>query len=86
VTRKLDGTTLFSLRQEEFALLNKSTTLHGTPLYAALVQDAPDACLELVRARAHLSPEEQSDPAVKAALMRISERDLEFRRAYESTR
>ena len=82
LTRKRDGVTLFMLRPDEMPLLNQPTKLHGTPLYAALLEDGPDAWTELIKAGAHLSPEEESDPAASASLMKILSSDLELHRAY----
>jgi hypothetical protein len=83
LTRKRDGVTLFSLQRDEMPLLNKSTSLHGTPLYAALLQDGPDATEELIKAGARLSPDEERDPAAAAALSRTFERSPELRRVYQ---
>ena len=82
LTRQRDGVTLFMLRPDERPLLNQPTKLHGTPLYAALLEDAPDAETELIKAGAHLSPEEERDPAASATLQRILTNDLELQRAY----
>lgn len=82
LTRKRDGVTPFSLHPEEKPLLNKSTLLHGTPLYAALLQDAPDAITEVIKAGGRLSAEEERDPAAAAALEPVLARDLDLRRAY----
>src|SRR5262249_51885442 len=45
-----DGPVPFSLQPEELALLNRSTRLHGTPLYAALLVDSRDTCRVIIRA------------------------------------
>jgi hypothetical protein len=82
LTRQRDGVTLFMLRPDEVPLLNQPTKLHGTPLYAALLEDGPDAWTELIKAGAHLSPEEESDPAASASLQHILSNDLELQRAY----
>jgi hypothetical protein len=70
LTRQRDGVHLFTLRPDELPLLNQPTKLHGTPLYAALLEDGPDAVTELIKAGAHLSPEESLDPAATASLQR----------------
>jgi hypothetical protein len=82
LTRQRDGVTLFMLRPDERSLLNQPTKLHGTPLFAAMLEDGPDAITELIKAGAHLSPEEESDPAASASLMRILSNDLELKNAY----
>jgi len=83
LTRRRDGVTLFRLRKDEMPLLNQNTELHGTPLYTALLQDAPDLFPELINAGARLSAEEERDPAAQAALARVFEHDLELRTKYE---
>jgi hypothetical protein len=82
LTRQRDGMTLFTLHPDEIPLLNQPTKLHGTPLYAALLEDGPDAWTALIKAGAHLSPEEESDPAASASLQHILSNDLELQRAY----
>jgi hypothetical protein len=61
------------LRPEELRLLNRSTRLHGTPLYAAILRPgSPPAVMEeLVDAGARLSEEEERDPAALAALEQL---------------
>jgi hypothetical protein len=86
LTRKRDGTTLFKLRKDEIPLLDTSTQLHGTPLYAALLQDGPDAYRELIEAGARLSPEEQRDTAAAGSLARVFEHDEDLRYAYRRAR
>jgi hypothetical protein len=71
LTRKRDGVTPFFIRKEEIPLVNVSTELHGTPLYAALLQDGPDAYTEVIRAGGRLSAEEEKDPATQAALAKV---------------
>lgn len=83
VTRRRDGVTLFELEEGEVPLLNRATRLHGTPLYAALLQEGFDAYPVLVNAGARLSDRETSDPAAAAALVRLFERFPELRRSYE---
>jgi len=82
LTRKRDGVTLFTLHKDETPLLNVTTKLHGTPLYAALLQDGPDLYPELIKAGARLSPEEEQDPAAAAALGRVFQFDFELRSIY----
>ncbi len=82
LTRKRDGVTPFQLRQNEIPMLKTSTRLHGTPLYAALLQQAPDATREVIEAGGRLSPEEERDPAAAAALSSVFERDSSLRMAY----
>ena len=72
----------FMLQLDELPLLNQPTKLHGTPLYAAMLEDGPDAITELIKAGAHLSPEEERDPAASATLQRILSNDSELQRAY----
>jgi hypothetical protein len=72
--------------QRRAAAYHKGTQLHGTPLYAALLQDGPDAERELILAGAHLSPEESQNPAAAAALTKVLSRDFELKRAYEKAR
>jgi hypothetical protein len=79
LTRTRNGATLFSLRDEEGPLLNKRTALHGTPLYAALLQVAPDLYPTLIRAGARLSASEESNPAVAAAFARACAQGPELR-------
>jgi hypothetical protein len=47
-----------------------------------VLQDAPDACTEVIKAGGRLSPEEERDPAPAAALVRVLARDFDLRRAY----
>jgi hypothetical protein len=82
LTRKRDGMTLFKLQPDELPLLNQPTKLHGTPLYAAMLEDGPDAITELIKAGGHLSPEEEHDPAASATLQRILSNDSELQNAY----
>jgi len=83
LTRKRDGVTLFSLHKDEIPLLNKSTELHGTPLYAALTEDGRDAYAELINAGARLSREEERDVAASQALSRAFGIFPELQSAYE---
>jgi hypothetical protein len=82
LTRKRDGVTPFSMQPGEEPLLNKSTRLHGTPLYAALLQDAPDAYTGVIKAGGRLSAGEERDTATVAALEWVLARDFDLRRAY----
>src|SRR5579872_1203762 len=82
ITRKRDGTNLFLLRKEEIPLLNTPTELHGTPLYAALLEDAPDAYRELIKAGGRLSASEEQDPAAQASLQRVLQSDFELKTQY----
>ena len=49
-------------------MLNRSTRLHGTPLYAALVLYDDSLAVQLIQAGARLSPEESRDPAGEQGL------------------
>ena len=86
VTRQRDGSNIFALREDEIPLANRSTTLHGTPLYAALVVDAPDAVSEVIKAGGHLSTEEARDPAAAATLEQVFAHDPGLRQDYTKTR
>ena len=72
----------FPCRKDEIPLLNKTTQLHGTPLYAALLQAAPDVIRSSFNAGARLSREEERDPAAAEALANLLEHSFELRRAY----
>ncbi|HUA57479.1 MAG TPA: hypothetical protein VML19_01920 [Verrucomicrobiae bacterium] len=72
----------FMVRDFEIPLLNRPTRLHGTPLYAALLDHAPDVCGVLIRDGGHLSAEEHRDGAATAALQALFERDPALRAAY----
>jgi hypothetical protein len=76
-----DGPAPFTLKEGEIPLLNRPTRLHGTPLYAALLDHARD-CSVIVKAGGRLSAEEQRDPAAVAALQSVFERDPDLRVAY----
>jgi hypothetical protein len=77
-----DGPEPFVLRPGELALLNRSTILHGTPLYAALLDNAAGVCAVLIRSGGHLSFEEERDRAASAALERVFEGDAGVRAVY----
>jgi hypothetical protein len=81
-----DGPAAFSLKVDEMPLLNRSTRLHGTPLYAALLEDARDACSVIIKAGGRLSADEERDPAASAALQSVFERDRDLRSAYTEAR
>jgi hypothetical protein len=70
LTRRRDGVTPFVTRNKELPLVNVSTELHGTPLYAALLPDAPDAYTEVIEAGGRLSAQEKKDLATRQALQR----------------
>ncbi len=74
----------FVLAADEHALLNRPTDLHGTPLYAALLDNAPDVCAVLIQAGARLSSQEQNDPAASAALRELFNRAPELKGVYEA--
>lgn len=82
LTRRRDGVTPFQLRADEAPLLNVETASHGTPLLAALLQDAPDAFRALVEAGAQLSPGEEQNPAATAALSRMLDRAPDLKHTY----
>ena len=71
-----------TLRGDEMSLINKSTRLHGTPLYAALLTNGFYIFPELVNAGARLSAEEERDPAAAKALAQMFEQRPELRGVY----
>jgi hypothetical protein len=79
---RLDGTAPFLLKDDEIPLLNRPTMVHGTPLYAALLDHAQDVCTVIIKAGGRLSAEEERDPAAAAALRGIFERDPDLRVVY----
>jgi hypothetical protein len=81
-----DGSAPFNLKEDEMPLLNRSTRLHGTPLYAALLDNARDACNAIIKAGGRLSADEQRDPAASAALQGVFERDPDLRAFYSKPR
>lgn len=76
----------FLLKESEIPLLNRATGLHGTPLYAALLDNANDVCAVIIKSGGRLSPDEERDPAASAALQAVFERAPDLRVAYHSTR
>lgn len=82
VTRER-GKGLFTLLPEEKEWLNKPTRLHGTPLYAALLVDSPDALRVLIPAGARLSEEEERDPAAQAELAKVFQREEDLKYSYK---
>ena len=60
----------------------KTARMHGTPLYAALLDNAMDVCSAVVNAGGRLSAEEERDPAAAAALQDVFERDADLRLTY----
>jgi len=77
-----DGPAGFLLKEDEVPLLNRATRLHGTPLYAALLDDAMDVCSVIIHAGGRLSAKEQHDPAAMAALQNVFERSADLLLAY----
>jgi hypothetical protein len=71
LNREVQSRNPFAMREDEVALLNSPTRLHGTPLWAAL--SAMDGALaaNLIQAGARLSPEETRDPAGAQALTEL---------------
>jgi hypothetical protein len=76
----------FILRSSDHALLNRATDLHGTPLYAALLDNAPDVCAVIVTAGGRLSATEERDPGAAAALRNLLDRDPDLKSAYDKAR
>jgi hypothetical protein len=72
----------FLLKEDEIPLLNRATRLHGTPLYAALLDNAIDVCSVIIRAGGRLSPEEEHDSASMAALEDVFAREVDLRLVY----
>jgi hypothetical protein len=81
-----DGPAPFFLKPSELPLLSQSTQLHGTPLYAALLDDQEDACRVIIRAGGRLSAEEARNPAAAAALKLLFERNRDLRPSYDKDR
>lgn len=77
-----DGPAPFVLKEDEKTLLNQPTRVHGTPLYAALLDNAQDVCVVIIKAGGRLSAEEERNPAATAALQAAFERDPDLRVAY----
>jgi hypothetical protein len=76
----------FLLKTGEFPLLNRTTQLHGTPLYAALLDNAPDVCGVIIAAGGKLSADEERDIAAASALRSLFERDPGLKAAYDKAR
>jgi hypothetical protein len=76
----------FLLKESDIPLLSRATGLHGTPLYAALLDNANDVCAVIIKAGGRLSADEERDPAASAALQAVFERAPDLRSAYHSTR
>ena len=72
----------FVIQDSEIRLLNGATRLHGTPLYAALLDRAQDVCGVLIHAGARLSAEEERGPAATASLKELFEHEPSLRLAY----
>jgi hypothetical protein len=70
-----DSPAPFFLKEDEMPLLNRSTRLHGTPLYAALLDNATDVCSVIIKAGGRLSADEERDPAATAALQSVKSHD-----------
>jgi hypothetical protein len=82
IPERHDGPVPFVLKEDEVPLLNAGTRLHGTPLYAALLDDARDVCGVIINAGGRLSSEEEHDPAAAAALEGVFERDGSLKLVY----
>ena len=76
----------FLVKEAEIPLLNRTTRLHGTPLYAALVDNANDVCGVIIKAGGRLSADEERDPAASGALQAVFERNPDLRATYNLTR
>jgi hypothetical protein len=76
----------FVLKTSEVALLNRATQLHGTPLYAALLDNEPDVCGVIITAGGKLSAGEESDVAPASALRSLFERNPALKTAYDKAR
>jgi hypothetical protein len=76
----------FSLAPADLPLLNRPTSLHGTPLYAALLVHASGACGVIIAAGGRLSGDEERDPAATSALENLFDREPELRAAYSRAR
>ena len=73
----------FVLDAGDSALLNRPTALHGTPLYAALLDHAPDVASVMIHAGGRLSADEERDAAAAAALRSLFEHDPALKAAYD---
>jgi hypothetical protein len=76
----------FIIRTSETELVNRTTRLHGTPLYAALLDNAPDVCAVLIKAGGRLSPEEEHDPGAASALRALFEHTPDLQTDYDRRR
>lgn len=83
--RDAGGRPPFSLARDEMPLLNRPTRLHGTPLYAALLDHADEVCAVIVNSGGRLSQIEERDAAAAFALQRLFERVPGLRAAYTKT-
>ena len=63
-----NGSLPFDLKEEDLALLNRPTRLHGTPLYASLLDNAFDVSVVLIKAGGRLSAGEEQDISSSRAL------------------
>lgn len=72
----------FVIRPSETELVNRPTRLHGTPLYAALLDNAPDVSTVIIKAGGRLSQEEEHDPGASSALNALFEHTPELRTEY----
>ena len=79
-----DGPEPFVLKDSEIALLNRTTRVHGTPLYAALLDNATDVCRVIIKAGGRLSGEEERDPSASSALHSVLQSDAGLRAAYSN--
>lgn len=69
--------------KDDLALLNKPTKLHGTPLKTVLMLYSPDLFRQLVTAGAHLTPEEEAEPATATQLDKLLTQNSDLRSAYQ---
>jgi hypothetical protein len=76
--RNHQNDSLFKVTTGETPLINKPTRLHGTPMYAALLTGGFYIYPELAKAGAHLSPEEERDPAAVKALADLRQKRAAF--------
>jgi hypothetical protein len=86
IPSRQDGRQPFALRSGEVALLNRTTRVHGTPLYAALLANTRDACGVIIKAGGRLSTEEERIPAASAALQIVLQSSADLRAAYGRSR
>lgn len=83
---RIDSPARFQLKEDERRVLNTVTQLHGTPLYAALLDNAKETCRVIIEEGGRLSPEEEHDTAAAAALQTIFDSDPDLRAAYNKVR